>query len=221
MLAAGEETSRLPVCPWPHSNQFGFVSDFELRISASAGLPDESDVPIGQTARLGSGVRMRLRRAGIPCAHHQHRDLLEPECASRGRTPVATAQTRLAKWQDSPRSPRGIKLNTKAAVSQACGVIVAGQHFSPDLLQRLEREGDGLSRRQQARLLCQWLDWKGPSGRWQEMSARKALAALQRSGHLHLPPPLAPPPRRRVVPRVRRWPRLSLRGTVHSTNWVR
>ena len=68
-------------------------------------------------------------------------------------------------------------------MSQACGVIVAGQHFSPDLLQRLEREGVGLSRRQQARLLCQWLDWKGPSGRWQEMSARKALAALQRSGH--------------------------------------
>lgn len=85
-------------------------------------------------------------------------------------------------------------------MSQACGVIVAGQHFSPDLLQRLEREGVGLSRRQQARLLCQWLDWKGPSGRWQEMSARKALAALQRSGHLHLPPPLAPPPRRHVVP---------------------
>ncbi|MEI7937120.1 MAG: hypothetical protein WCK27_10545, partial [Verrucomicrobiota bacterium] len=32
--------------------------------------------------------------------------------------------------------------------------------------------------------------------RWQEMSARKALAALQRSGYLHLPPPSAPPPRR-------------------------
>jgi hypothetical protein len=79
-------------------------------------------------------------------------------------------------------------------------VIVAGQHFSPHLLQRLEREGAGLSRRQQARRLCQWLDWKGPSGRWQEMSARKALAALQRSGHLQLPPPSAPPPRRRVVP---------------------
>ena len=28
-----EETSRLPVCPLPHSWQFGFVSDFELRIS--------------------------------------------------------------------------------------------------------------------------------------------------------------------------------------------
>ena len=106
-------------------------------------------------------------------------------------------------------------------MSQACGVIVAGQHFSPDLLQRLEREGVGLSRRQQARLLCQWLDWKGPSGRWQEMSARKALAALQRSGHLHLPHPWR---RRRGAtssPRARRWPRLSLRGTVPSTNWVR
>lgn len=32
------------------------------------------------------------------------------------------------------------------------------------------------------------------------MSARKALAALQRAGHLHLPPPAAPPPRRRVPP---------------------
>ena len=78
-------------------------------------------------------------------------------------------------------------------------MIVAGQHFSPDLLQCLEREGVGLSRCQQARLLCQSLDWKGPFGRWQEMYARKTLAGLQRSGHLHLPPPLAPPPRR-VVP---------------------
>ena len=85
---------------------------------------------------------------------------------------------------------------TTTAVGQARGVIVAGQPFSPHLLQRLEREGSGLSRRQQARLLCQWLDWKGPSGRWREMSARKALAALQRSGYLHLPPPSAPPPRR-------------------------
>ena len=40
-------------------------------------------------------------------------------------------------------------------MGQARGVIVAGQPFSPHLLQRLEREGSGLSRRQQARLLCQ------------------------------------------------------------------
>jgi hypothetical protein len=79
-------------------------------------------------------------------------------------------------------------------------VIVAGQHFSPPLLQRLEQEGASLSRRQLARQLCHWLDWKGPTGRFQEMSARKALATLQHTGHLHLPPPTAPPPSRRVVP---------------------
>ena len=33
LLAACEETSRFRVCPLPHSWQFGFVSDFELRIS--------------------------------------------------------------------------------------------------------------------------------------------------------------------------------------------
>jgi len=85
-------------------------------------------------------------------------------------------------------------------VRQARGVIVAGQHFPPHLLQRLEQEGAGWSRRQLARQLCQWLDWKGPTGRFQEMSARKALATLQRTGHLHLPPPTAAPPPRRVVP---------------------
>ena len=105
---------------------------------------------------------------------------------------------------------------------QARGVIVAGQHFSPHLLQRLEQEGAGLSRRQLARLLCQWLTWKGPAGRWQEMSARKALATLQRSGHLQLPPPIAPPRRRAASsPRARRRLRPSGRCTVRSTNWVR
>ena len=79
-------------------------------------------------------------------------------------------------------------------------MIVAGQHFAPHLLQHLEQEGAGLSRRQLARQLCQWLDWKGPAGRFQEMSARKALATLQHTGLLHLPPPTAPPPPRRVVP---------------------
>lgn len=44
-----------------------------------------------------------------------------------------------------------------------------------------------ISRLQLSRRVCQWLDWRSPSGRLQDMSCRKALAQLNRRGVLDLP----------------------------------
>lgn len=38
-----------------------------------------------------------------------------------------------------------------------------------------------------SRRVCQWLDWRSPSGRLQDMSCRKTLARLNRQGILYLP----------------------------------
>lgn len=43
-----------------------------------------------------------------------------------------------------------------------------------------------------SRRICQWLDWRSPSGRLQDMSCRKALYRLNRQGILHLPPRARP-----------------------------
>ena len=39
-----------------------------------------------------------------------------------------------------------------------------------------------------SRQVCQWLDWRSPSGQLQDMSCRKALVRLNREGKLRLPP---------------------------------
>jgi Druantia protein DruA/Transposase Tn5 dimerisation domain/Transposase DNA-binding len=66
-------------------------------------------------------------------------------------------------------------------------VILCGREFSAELIARLTKAGARMSRRALSRQLCQWLDWKGPSGRWQTTNARIALKRLERSGALELP----------------------------------
>jgi hypothetical protein len=44
-----------------------------------------------------------------------------------------------------------------------------------------------ISRLELSRRVCQWLDWRSPSGRLQDMSCRKALAQLNHRGFLDLP----------------------------------
>ena len=67
-------------------------------------------------------------------------------------------------------------------------VVIGGRAISVEVLRELEQEAPTSSRRHLARVLCQTLDWRGPSGRFQEMSARKLLAQLERAGQLRLPP---------------------------------
>ena len=66
-------------------------------------------------------------------------------------------------------------------------MIICGREFSPDLIERLNQSGADLSRRALAHQLCQWLAWKGPSGRWQTTNARIAVQRLERSGLVKLP----------------------------------
>jgi hypothetical protein len=74
-----------------------------------------------------------------------------------------------------------------------CGeVIICGRELSPEVIARVNQQGRGLSRRALSRELCQWLDWKGPSGRWQTTNARIALKRLERSGLVDLPKPANP-----------------------------
>jgi hypothetical protein len=67
-------------------------------------------------------------------------------------------------------------------------VIVCGRELSPAIVERLNRCDGDLSRRALSRQLCQWLDWKGPSGKAQTTTARVAIQQLERRGLLQLPP---------------------------------
>lgn len=73
-------------------------------------------------------------------------------------------------------------------------MIICGRDFSPALIERLNQRRDDLSRRALSRELCQWLDWKGPSGQWQTTNARIAIRKLERCGLLKLPTQVSPFP---------------------------
>ena len=67
---------------------------------------------------------------------------------------------------------------------------INGQIFTSEMMERIadtvERD-PGISRRALSRRVCEWMDWRGPSGCLQEMSCRKALLTLNRRGVVHLP----------------------------------
>lgn len=69
-------------------------------------------------------------------------------------------------------------------------MVVCGRQFSSDMITRIQSAVDGdasLSRRKLSRQVCEWLDWRSPSDKLQEMSCRKALAELNRRKVLVLP----------------------------------
>lgn len=67
-------------------------------------------------------------------------------------------------------------------------MIICGREFTQELIARLQEKAPGLSRRALSRELCQWLDWKGPSDRWQTTNARIALKRLHGAGLIELAP---------------------------------
>jgi hypothetical protein len=70
-------------------------------------------------------------------------------------------------------------------------MYVCGRYFSQAILDRVRetvREEPSLSRRELSRRVCEWLNWRSPNGRFQEMSCRKALTQLNQRGLLDLPP---------------------------------
>lgn len=69
-------------------------------------------------------------------------------------------------------------------------MYICGQHFSNSVLDRIQDtvlSEPSISRLELSRRICQWLDWRSPNGRLQEMSCRKALAELNRRGVVDLP----------------------------------
>jgi len=69
-------------------------------------------------------------------------------------------------------------------------MYVCGQHFSSSILDCIQEAVDtepSLSRLELSRRVCQWLNWRSPNGRLQDMSCRKALNTLQRRGIVDLP----------------------------------
>ncbi len=67
---------------------------------------------------------------------------------------------------------------------------ICGQEFSSSLLDRIQltlvAEPD-ISRRRLSTKICDWLDWRAPNGKLQDMSCRKALVELDRRGIIALP----------------------------------
>lgn len=69
-------------------------------------------------------------------------------------------------------------------------VTVGSRTFSDEILARLSeriQEETRLSRRQLSRRVCEWLDWRNPAGRLQEMGCRKTLLELDRRQVIQLP----------------------------------
>lgn len=67
---------------------------------------------------------------------------------------------------------------------------INGRIFSEEILNRIRQTLQteaGISRRQLSLRVCQWMDWRNPAGRWQEMSCRKALMELHRRHLIDLP----------------------------------
>jgi hypothetical protein len=72
------------------------------------------------------------------------------------------------------------------------------QIFTPqvvDHIQRLVSQQPNLSRRQLSQQLCKSFDWRSANGSLKEVSCRKGLLRLQRSGHIYLPAKQQGPPR--------------------------
>ena len=69
-------------------------------------------------------------------------------------------------------------------------VTVGSRTFSDEILARLSetiQADPRLSRRQLSRRVCEWLEWRNPAGRLQEMSCRKVLLELDRRHVIQLP----------------------------------
>ena len=67
---------------------------------------------------------------------------------------------------------------------------MAGQIFSEDIIERIGatvRNTADLSRCALSKLVCEWLNWKGPAGQAKDSSCRVALCKLEKLGVIELP----------------------------------
>lgn len=90
-------------------------------------------------------------------------------------------------------------LDTGVVFHYAACMVVCGQSFSPEMLERIgdmSKQEPQMSRRALSRRVCEWLNWRSANGRLKEMSCRVALGKLARTGVLELPSPRQLPPSR-------------------------
>jgi len=69
-------------------------------------------------------------------------------------------------------------------------MIIHGQHFSRNLVERINAEvinAPEMSRRELSLRVCGWMHWRSANGQWKEMSCRKALLELERRQEIVLP----------------------------------
>jgi hypothetical protein len=65
-----------------------------------------------------------------------------------------------------------------------------GRHFAPEEIRAIKEKiasEPSISRRQLSLWVCEMLDWRSESGKWQEVSCRKALVRLDEEGVIQLP----------------------------------
>ena len=74
-------------------------------------------------------------------------------------------------------------------------MLVSGRHISPQVIERLQSQAVGNSRRRLAALLCEELQWRGPGGKPQISVAMDVLVRLNKRGELKLPEAKARPAR--------------------------
>jgi hypothetical protein len=70
-------------------------------------------------------------------------------------------------------------------------VVVSGREFTPEILTKIREQvavgGAALTRAGLSREVCEWLNWRDPMGRLQEMSCRRALQRLSELERITLP----------------------------------
>ena len=69
-------------------------------------------------------------------------------------------------------------------------MLVCGQHFTDEVIRKIHRTVETeptISRRSLSLRVCEWLNWKDPTGKLKEMSCRVALLKLHRKGIVTLP----------------------------------
>ena len=68
-------------------------------------------------------------------------------------------------------------------------MLACGQEFSEKIIRRINqvvRENQNITRSELSRLVCEWLGWRSPNGRFKEMSCRISLKVLEERGFIEL-----------------------------------
>ena len=83
-----------------------------------------------------------------------------------------------------------------------------GQTFTGGIIERIRgvvSAEAGITRSELLRRVCDWLDWRGATGKRKEVSSRKALLELERAGLIALPQAQRLPPQGRCAAVAAPW----------------